>query len=211
MTTAYPLEWPQGWPRTAERDRKTPKFNTRQWSERGTYKVTKALTVAEARLRLSEELDLLGGKLPVLSTNIELRLDGQPRSGKPEPHDPGAAAYFQTGGKPRVLACDRWNTVAGNIAAIAAHISALRSIDRWGVGSMDRLFEGFMALPAPGSGPHWREVLVYLPDSKPTRADLEARRRDLAREAHPDRPGGSAEQMATINAAFDEAVRELRL
>jgi hypothetical protein len=72
------------------------------------------------------ELDRLGAKNPVLSTNVSLRLDGRPRSDE-NPADPGAAVYFQLSGKATVLACDRYVDVADNIAAIAAHIDALRA------------------------------------------------------------------------------------
>lgn len=216
MTQAFPLAWPPGWPRTKPSDRMTPKFSRQRRNQHG-FVVHRELTVADARQRLQAELDALRASLPVLSSNIELRLDGQPRSARREPEDPGVAVYFQIGKKPRVLACDRWNTVAGNIAAIAAHIGAMRGMDRWGVGTTEQLFEGFAALPAATAGQrHWREVLQmigkdYGPGAaSPSRVMLEETRRRLAMSAHPDR-GGSDARMAEINAAFAQAVKELGL
>ena len=209
---AYPLAWPNGWRRTPVAQRKAAAFKTREWSATANYQINRPITVAGARARLATELDLLGATLPVLSSNVELRLDGQPRSGQPEPADPGVAVYFQLRGKARVLACDKWLTVAGNIAAIAAHIGAMRGMDRWGVGSVDQLFEGFVALPAPTAGQrHWREVLDVPPGTNPPRDVLEKVRNQMAKRYHPDMPDGSTEAMAAINVAFDQAVKELGL
>jgi hypothetical protein len=139
---AFPLAWPDGWPRAKGRQRASFKRQgDRGWME--------ALTVAIARKRLGDELDRLGARYVTLSTNLELRLDGQPRSGQPEPYDPGAAVYFHLQGKPIALACDKWDRVADNIAAIAKHIEAMRGMDRWGVGSAARAFAGYERLPAP--------------------------------------------------------------
>lgn len=201
MSAAYPLHWPQGWPRTSGHHKTAP-FGTT--GERG-YK--RELTVAEARDRLQEQLDLLRAKMPVLSTNLELRLDGLPRTGQPEPHDRGVAVYFQLGGKPTVLACDRWNRVADNIAAIAKHIEALRGMDRWGVGTAAQAFAGYQAIagPAPRS---WRQVFEIGADEIVTPGMIDARYRTFARRRHPD-AGGSNEAMAELNQARDQALAEI--
>lgn len=190
MTTAYPLAWPQGWPRTAPQRR-----------ERWPAKVALSAALAE----LHAELGRLGVKGVVLSSNCTLGMENAP--------DPGVVAYGMHNGQRIAIPCDRWNSVAGNVRAIARTIEAMRGMERWGAKHMiTAMFQGFTALPAAGPGQkHWREVLIYYPDSKPTRADLEARRRDLAKTAHPDRAGGSDAAMADINAAFDQAVEELGL
>ena len=56
--------------------------------------------------------------------------------------------YFKLDSVPEglVLACDRWLRVEDNIAAVAAHIGALRGIDRWGVGSVRQAFAGYKRL-----------------------------------------------------------------
>lgn len=201
MTAAYPLAWPTGWPRTPASRRKGPAFRS----------AGRAIDLGAARERLARELEALGATSTVLSTDVELRLDGRPRAGRPEPSDPGAAVYFRLDDRPMVLACDRWITVAGNVAAIAAHIEALRGMERWGVGTVERLFTGFLALPAPaapGSWPaeHWRSVLVL--HGSATLDEAEARYRELMRTAHPDAGGGHADA-ARLNSAITEARKEL--
>jgi hypothetical protein len=189
---AYPLQWPAGWKRTAYRQRAMfGKQGARGWKE--------ALTVATARQRLSDELDRLGGSYVTLSTNIELRLDGQPRSGASEPTDPGAAVYFRLSGKDIALACDKWNRVADNIAALAKHIEAMRGMDRWGVGTAQQAFAGYEALPAPD--PWWQ--VLGLAHQNVTRADIIIAYRKASQAAHPDRPGGSHDKQAALNAARD--------
>lgn len=210
--TAFPLSWPVGWPRCPESRRTRAKFgNVREvqsahnpgntWKQRG------SLTIAGARDRLLAELARLGAARIVLSTNIRTRNDGLPYSNAAEPDDPGAAVYFRLKGQPRVLACDKWDRVADNIAALAKHIEAIRGQVRWGVGSLDQAFGGYLALTAVGARKHWTEILRVSADA--TLADVEAKRIALLRKHHPDR-GGSHAQAAEINAAADEARLELR-
>jgi DnaJ-domain-containing protein 1 len=105
-------------------------------------------------------------------------------------------------GKPRCLACDRWLRVADNIAAIAAHIYAIRAVDRYGVGTMEQAFAGYAALPA--SSEEWWLVLGVGRDASEDEVDTAYRR--LAREHHPD-VGGDTNHMARLNAARDAARR----
>ncbi len=154
--------------------------------------------------RLSGELSRLGAAHEILSTNVVTRLDGLPRSGQPEPTDPGAAVYFTLKGKPRCLACDTWDRAADNVAAIAQHIDALRRIDRYGVGTMEQAFAGYAALPSAAGS--WFVVLEF--DKPPTSWEVvEARYMELAKKHHPD-AGGSVDTMAKINAARDTAREE---
>src|SRR5690606_24132591 len=137
-----------------------------------------------------------------LSTNYELRLDGRPRRDRGQPSDPSAAFYFELDGQPHVLACDRWGTVADNVAAIAAHIEALRGQERWGVADLKQAFAGHVALrPAE---PWWKFLGV---DRAARASEIRSAWRKLAQEAQPDRPGGSDAAMARLNAARDEGLR----
>ena len=195
--TRYPLHWPATWPRHEFRHRAN--FGTKQAGE-----FKRALTVSNATERLAREAHRLHARDEVLSTNLRLRLDGGPRSDQSAPSDPGVAFYFTLKGKPRVLACDRWHTVADNIAAIAAHIAAIRAVDRYGVGSLDQAFAGYTALPPTGRD--WSIVLNVPPTA--TADEIERAFRDLARRAHPD-VGGSDHDMARLNHARDEALRDV--
>jgi hypothetical protein len=191
--TRYPLAWPTDWPRTPRAKRRAAAFRSRR----------QPLSVAVAVARLSDELGRLGARDELLSTNLEVRLDGLPRSTLGEPQDPGAAVYFTLKGAPRCLACDRWHRVADNIAAIAQHCDALRRIDRYGVGSLDQMFAGYAALP-PKLDP-WQ--VLGVPRTASRRQILDAYVA-LARQHHPD-VGGDEHQMSRLNAARDEALRVL--
>jgi len=160
--------------------------------------------VAAARKRLEGELDRLNASEVVLSTNIALRLDGLPRSGQGEPSDPGVAVYFRLLGKPRTLACDRWDRVADNMAAIAGHVAAIRAVDRYGVGTLEQAFAGYAALPA--STEEWWLVLGVEPNA--TIEEVEEAFRDLAKRHHPD-AGGAPGEMARLTAAREAARRAL--
>lgn len=199
--TAYPLSWPTGWPRASTR--KASRFPDR-------------ISVAQATDGLSEELRLLG--VPdwdwILSTNLELRLDGLPRSNQRAPADPGVAVYFnlrdrKTGKRePRVLACDCWNRVEHNIRAITKHIEALRGMDRWGVGSVEQAFSGYKALPAPGEStarPWWT---VLNCDQAASEDVVRARYRAAVLETHPDRLHGDRHTFEQVTAAWSEFKRE---
>lgn len=70
---------------------------------------------------------------------------------------------------------------------------------------MRAAFTGFIALPAP-KGSHWTEVLSLPKDAR--REQVKAAYRLLASQAHPDKPGGSHERMAALNAAQEAALLE---
>lgn len=194
--TAYPLQWPNGWPRT--KYRKTSKFGTH-------------IQFSRARDELLNELKLMGvtnnvvNIKVVLSSNVPLRQDGLPYSGMANPQDPGVAVYFIYKGKNMVFACDTYLKVVDNLWAIRKTIEALRGMERWGASSMlERAFTGFEALPAPAT---WRDVLHIAPGVNSLTAIRESYKR-MAMEHHPDR-GGTTEQMAKINRAWQEAEKEL--
>lgn len=198
----YPLTWPAGWPRSTTRKR--AQFGTKR---PGDYK--RDMTVATACQRLMTELRRLGvleGDA-ILSTNIRTRLDGWPVASAAEPVDPGAAVYFVLFEQERVLACDRWTRVADNITAIAAHIQAIRAIERYGVGSLEQAFAGYTSLPAKGGT--WRATLGFGPDDRPAVEEIDRAFRDRARTLHPDAPGGSHDAMAALTAAKADAYREI--
>jgi len=187
---AYPLYWPEGWPRTPSHRRQYGKFET---------------TFAKARDHAANEVHLLGGRYVVISSNIPLRRDGLPYAGQAEPSDPGIAVYFEKAGKQMVFACDRYDKTWKNLRAIGKTIEAIRGIERWGASDMlERALSAFEALPPPGK--HWREILK-LNGGKPTRDQVDAQYRLLARVCHPD-IGGSDAAMAELNAARDAAMKE---
>lgn len=199
---AYPLQWPEGWPRS--RGRKSGQFGkteTKYGEAGGSWKSKTDLTMAEAMKRVKYELERLGVNVAddsIVSTNVKLNLSGLPRGDQGEPGDPGAAVYFQKKAGPmRVIAIDAYTRVRDNIAAIAATLEAMRAIERHGGAQiLERAFTGFAALTAPGK--NWWDVLEVRPDA--TRDTIEANFRRLARDRHPDQ-GGTDDAMAALNEA----------
>lgn len=204
MTEAYPLRWPEGWPRT-----KTRSF--------GGFQVSPAKAMAS----LFENMRKLGVTHLVVSSNCKLRLDGQPYAEDltAQLPDPGVAVYFQYRARPMVMAQDAYIQPFANIRSLALAIEAMRSIKRHGGGHMmQRSFDGFAQLPPPDGGATytkrpWREVLeVGDIGALPAAAQIaiaEAFYKTRARSAHPDVAGGSAEKMAELNIAIEDARKEL--
>lgn len=212
MIAAYPLQWPEGWPRAKHRE--ASRFHSTELkfytTGNGSYRQQKDLTVSDGLERVLSGLSKMGLDRNdiVVSTNMQTRLDGLPRSNQSEPSDPGVAVYWQPKKGPmKVLAVDRFDRVADNLAAVAGTLAALRSIERWGGGQiLDRAFTGFTALPGPDTKRTWREIL-----GTPTTCDIGIVRgayRVAASMAHPDK-GGSHERMAEVNRAWAEAEAEL--
>ena len=194
----FPLSWVAGRPRTWADDRKEALFR-----DEG-----RRMSLGSAIDRLGRQMDMITphGRAwrtteLVCSTNIRFTQRGtrDRNYGMGEPKDPGVALYFALDGHPHALACDRWTTVADNIAAIAAHIEALRGQERWGVADLKQAFAGHVALPPPET---WWKVLGISPDA--SLAEIEAAFRTLAKHAHAD-TGGSDQAMVRLNLARDAA------
>lgn len=214
--TRYPLQWPVGWKRTPAGSRGYGRFSkkitkTQRYGDGTTssWQRSEDITIGEATQRLLAELERMGAREydVVISSNLQLRLDGLPRSGQAQPADPGVAVYWRDGKQDRCMAIDLYTKVEQNIAALAATIDAMRAIERHGGAAiLDRAFTGFTALPPPivaGMARPWWEVLSVPRDAP--KATIQAAYRRLASEAHPDK-GGTAERMAEINRARDEGL-----
>jgi hypothetical protein len=138
---AYPLSWPDIFPRTARR-------------ERGSFKTSLAGAIKNVQdsLRLFA-LDS-GKKLEgiTVSSNVSLGVN--------RPADPGVAVWFTWDGLQVCIPVDRYETVEGNLQAIHHILEARRVEMRHGTLALVRAsMQGFLALPAPGTTKSWREVL----------------------------------------------------
>jgi len=219
---AYPLDWPLHWPRTRHFKRRDSKFAKRGF--------------ATIRDELVDELRRMGVKRVTLSTDVPLRGDGLPYSGRREPEDCGAAVYFTWRGEPYVIACDSYRRVWENVRAIFKTIEAMRSIERHGASLLlERAVSGFSALPpgdgAPAGSPleAWWDVLglagaagleaddlgkiVANPESSLRGALLKMAQsmyRSLLKDAHPDLPGGSEAATKRLNLAMEQAKEQLQ-
>jgi hypothetical protein len=204
---AYPLQWPDGWPRTSPADRKRAAFGKRGQHESYSWQTKKRLSVSDGRTRINETFSRMRVDDMVISTNLALRLDGQPRSDQREPQDCGVAVYWMDKGERRCMAIDRYDTVADNLAAIAGTLEALRAVERYGGAKiLDRAFTGFQALP-PGRS-NWRDVLGFDEDERPTKDQIEYRYRLLRSASHPDK-GGTVNDFRAVENAHADALREI--
>lgn len=193
MAEAFPLSWPESFPRAKARE--PGKFKTQ---------LAAALKNVQDSLRLFGTDSGRSVTNVILSSNVTL--------GQHRPADPGVAAWFLWDGEQRCIPVDRYSTVEANLQTIHHILEARRVELRHGTLALVRAsFKGFTpALPAPGAKRPWREVLkmdgfdTALTDT----GMVEARYRVLAKKAHPD-AGGSHEAMAELNRARDEALKEI--
>lgn len=177
---AYPLCWPPAWPKMAVK-------------EKSAFKTT--LSAALHNLKL--EVERLGGKNLILSSNVTL--------GSEYPKEPGVCAYFDLREQHIAIPCDRWNKVQDNVRAIALTIEAMRGMERWGAKHMiTALFTGFNALPEKTGESCWE--ILGVPAGATEKAIKDAYRA-RAMETHPDKPGGSAEAFGRVQAAYNLAVQ----
>ncbi len=138
------------------------------------------------------EISRMGGRRPVLSSNMALRRDGLPYAQQQRMDDPGIAVYFEYKGSQMCFACDRYIGIESNTQAIRLTIAALRGVERWGASDMmERAFTGFTALEGPRTG--WRDILDP--------ADPEVSYRVQRSQHHPDK-GGDPEQFQRVNTAW---------
>lgn len=189
-TRAYPLYWPESWPRTESHKVKRAQFKDR--------------SVFTARRELESEIRKFGGRDLIISSNLELKLDGTPRSGQKQPADKGVAVFFERKGEPMALACDVYSSVEDNLWALVRTLEALRQIERDGSPALiNRAFKGFAALPDPNTR-QWWEVLGV--EKTADDSAIRAAFIRLAKIHHPD-AGGDAVVFDQVQKAYDMAIK----
>lgn len=195
---AYPLSWPDGWPRTSLYG----KLSDHRFGGQS------RITFSAARTSLLDELRLLGAKDVILSTNHRVGRDGVAIETS-NVKDHAVAVYFKLKDKPMVMAQDTYTSAAGNMRSLALAIEGLRQMRRHGgAHMMERAFAGFAALPNPDKV-DWRAMLGFK-NNEPVSVDaVQKRYRALAGSYHPDR-GGSEAAMTQLNMARDQALEELQ-
>lgn len=207
---SFPLDWPAGWVRTLPQRRLRAPFHKIKRVSNGTstWQTKESLDISDGLQRLEGELRRLGAQHIVISSNLYTTRDGRPHTKQAKMlSDPGVAVYFKVKGRPMALACDKWQSAAENMAAMAGHIEAIRASDRYGVGSIEQAFAGYRALPAD-SAADWRQVFGFEKGSTPALSEVKSKLRERAHEAHPDK-GGTEEGMMHLNRAFAYAQTEL--
>lgn len=174
----YPLVWPAGWPRTPR--------HARTWSP------FKNMTTDKCFRELMDELNRLGARKIIISSNLKLRQDGMPYSQQPRNDDEGIAVYFTRKGVAMSLACDKFYKREENMRAIAKTIDAIRGIERWGSSDMmERAFTGFAQLAAPADVRQWWQVLGV--DEWAVAGDVRLAYQRLRSKHHPDNQGDPVE------------------
>jgi hypothetical protein len=204
VTTAYPLKWPDGWPRTAPVLRKDGRGHFARGG--GRVGARRVWTFAEARDKLLDELRQLGATQVVISSNFKQDRygSGPIDDGKRRHDDQGIAVYFFLAGKQMAMARDAWERAEENMRSLTLAIEAMRQLDRHGGSTMmSRAFEGFTALPPPKSC--W-EILGITPTTKED--VIQSAFRSRAFDEHPDK-GGNNIDMAELVRARDEALRQI--
>lgn len=188
-TRSYPLYWPESWPRTTQNQVKRARFGDH--------------TVHEGRRVLADQVRLFGGSELIISSNLELRLDGNPRSNQKQPADRGVAVFFKRKGEDMALACDVYSTVEDNLWALCRTLDALRQIERDGSPSLiNRAFKGFAALPDPNDRKWWDVLGVPATASD---AEIDQAHIRLAKQYHPDMQGGNNELFIQVQQAYEAA------
>lgn len=188
MTQAYPLHWPENWPRI--QNRQPSKFKT---------SLSAAISNVEDELmRFSKDS---GKRIEgfTLSSNYSLT-DRNPK-------DPGVAVYFTWDGLQTCIAVDRYQKIEDNLQAIYHCLEAERTkLRHGGINLVRAAFRGYAALPPPSSStskrPWW---LVLDTKQNATKDEISKAYRAAARKAHPDN-GGSHEKMTEVNIAYEEGI-----
>ncbi len=195
---AYPLHWPDGWPRSEY------VYRARYHTQFG-----KALDHLVGELRKFHATHI------VISSDVPLRRDGYPYASQAASHkgDQGVAVYFAIDGErpgslsQQVIACDHWNSVRDNLHACGLTIAAMRMIERTGATDIiKRAFSGFKQLPAApvSADATWWEVLRIDPGTA-TPESINTAYRKLARVTHPD-TGGTVDGFNVLTEARDRAL-----
>lgn len=193
MIESYPLQWPAAWPRT-----KTPQRHGSMSRRFG-----------QNRNDVHRELELLGARNVVISTNMRTRLDGLLYAKQREPEDSAVAVYFTLNGEQQCIPCDKWDNVAQNLRAVALTVEALRGLERWGAKEMvNAAFRGFKALPesvivTPYTARPWHEVLEVSPTA--SQEVIRAAYKQQLLKHHPDH-GGSQQAFEQVQRAYREAM-----
>lgn len=195
MAEAFPLAWPEGWPRTPDHKRTSgSRFNT---------------TFERARSELVNELRRLGAGNVVISSWLPLRRDGLPYADQARKRldDPGVAVYFTLRKRQMVMARDAYTSVHDNLRSIGLGIAHLRGLERHGGGTMmERAFEGFAALPAPSGRDCW--AILGIKREEATREAVADKFRELVRRHHPDN-GGDPIEFDEVRKARDAALNAI--
>lgn len=179
---AFPLSWPQQFPRAKNR-------------EKGAFKTSLAGALANVQDSLrkfaadsAKKLDAL-----VISSNVTL--------GVSRPDDPGVAVWFTWDSMQLCIAVDRYGSVEANLQAIHHIIEARRTELRHGTLALVRAtFTGFLSLPTPQNSEWWQVLKVK---KTAQHGAIERSYKELRSKHHPDK-GGDAIEFDRVQKAWEQ-------
>ncbi len=123
-----------------------------------------------------------------------IRNDGWPRSGAPNPSGPGIVVSFTANGVALSFPCDTFTDWRDNLRAVALGLSALRTVERYGITRRQEQYKGWAKLAAPEPENARKQAFVFFAkltgwSESEIRADLQGAYRLACRAAHPDHNG----------------------
>ena len=187
--SAYPLQWPPGFPKTTARS--SARFKATLYQALENVQKALAALAKDSKKPITEV---------IISSNHSLT-DQRPK-------EPGVSVWFLWDGEQCCLPVDYYSEVAHNLQAIYHCLEADRTKLRHGGLPMVRAAYQRLALPAPGqaSVASWREVLGT--DAN-TRSAVRAQYKKLASRLHPDKPTGDPAEFARVTEAYEMALAEI--
>ena len=145
---------------------------------------------------LERELNHLGAKDIVIQAFLrkeQIRNDGWPRSSE-RPSEPGIILSFINKQKQEIaFPCDTYTNWESNLRAISLTLTALRSIDRYGVTQHNEQYKGWAKLPPAPDRMDVKDALAFIELQTGIKATtgekLKEAYRAAARKLHPDISG----------------------
>jgi hypothetical protein len=184
--SAYPLAWPDAWPRNPKRGGSS--FKT---SLAGALENVRKSIAAFARDSGKQVTEVL------ISSNVTL--------GEQRPADPGVAIYFSWDEISTCIAVDRYEKVEDNLQAIHHVLEAERTkLRHGGLNIVRAAFRGYAALPPPQTATRqpWHMILGVAPTA--SAEVIEGAYKRLRSASHPDH-GGSPEAFNEVQRAYEQA------
>ena len=179
----YPLQWLPQQPRTKRPNR--ARFGNHSPSKAGDY--------------LINELNRLGAKNCIISSNLQQRARGDGFYANQRVDDAGVVVYFNLKGQSKAMACDKWDRVEHNLWSLYLSVQAIRGLERWGGSEfLDGLFTGFKALPDPAN------VIINEIDYFKDVVDVHKHYKDLAKKLHPDVSGGNSQEFQIMKRQYEQ-------
>lgn len=171
---------------------------------RGSWKNT--LDTLELELGHLKAKDIL---VQAYLTLDDIRNDGWPRSAA-RPSQPGVVVSFRTLDGDLSFPCDTYNDWQDNLRAIALALSALRTVERYGVTRRSEQYKGWAKLPPAPKRMSKEDALTFfgLHGGAPTSETFKSAYRSAAAKLHPDNQSTGNEHLFRLLSEAKEVLAE---